>query len=118
MKIYKITPVPKPRMTRSDKWKKRACCLRYWAFCAEVEKAKVEIKPEGCSIKFVLPMAKSWPKKKKERMLGMPHQQTPDLSNLLKAIEDAVFGDDSHIWHYKDLKKVWGYEGEIHIKVD
>lgn len=29
---YPLTPVPKPRMTKSDAWRKRPCVMRYWAF--------------------------------------------------------------------------------------
>jgi len=39
MKEYKITPVPKPRQTRSDKWKQRPCVMRYRAFADEVRAA-------------------------------------------------------------------------------
>lgn len=34
MKIYDITPIGKPRMTRADKWKQRPAVMRYRAFCA------------------------------------------------------------------------------------
>ena len=33
MKIYDITPIGKPRMTRADKWKQRPAVMRYRAFC-------------------------------------------------------------------------------------
>lgn len=32
MKIYDITPIGKPRMTRADKWKQRPPVMRYRAF--------------------------------------------------------------------------------------
>ena len=56
-----------------------------------------------------------WSKKKKAMMVGTPHQQVPDLSNMLKAIEDAIFLDDSAIWNYSGLEKLWAYEGSIVI---
>ena len=31
-----IKPIAKPRMTRSDKWKKRKCVLDYRIFCDEL----------------------------------------------------------------------------------
>jgi hypothetical protein len=35
MPKYIITPVGKPRMTRSDKWKQRPPVIRYRMFCDE-----------------------------------------------------------------------------------
>ena len=41
--VYPITPVPKPRMTRRDRWAKRPCVLRYWAFKDEVRLRRVSL---------------------------------------------------------------------------
>lgn len=113
--IYNIPPVPKPRMTQSDKWKKRDCVLRYRLFCDEVRLRGVELPPSGASITFIMPMPESWPKRKRDEMDGKPHQQKPDLSNLIKALEDAVHLDDSHIWQYS-AEKAWGERGLIVIR--
>ena len=115
MTSYAITPVPKPRQTRSDKWRKRACVLRYRSFADECRLKGVKIE-NGDSITFILPMPKSWSKPKKMLCNGTPHTQTPDLSNLLKALEDAVLKNDSHMWNYSGLYKFWGYTGEIVIE--
>lgn len=113
MKIYPITPCPKPRMTRADKWKQRPEVLRYRDFCDLVRWHKVEF-ASGVHIVFVLPMPASWSKKKKMAMVGMSHQAKPDLDNLIKALGDAVYQDDSHLWKYS-AEKVWGTEGKIII---
>jgi Holliday junction resolvase RusA-like endonuclease len=115
-RTYLITPVAKPRMTRADKWKQRPKVLKYRAFCDEVRLNKVELPESGASITFHLPMPKSWSKKKRSEMLSKPHQQVPDLDNLLKALSDAVYSDDCRIWHYKDLKKLWSENGYIEIE--
>lgn len=44
-----------------------------------------------------------------------PHLQKPDLSNLIKALEDAVYSQDSIIWSYAGLAKRWAYKGSIEI---
>jgi len=118
MKRYDITPVPKPRMTRRDKWLKppRPGVAKYWAFKHLVNLVNIKISQAGTSICFVLPMPKSWSQAKKARMLGQAHTVRPDLSNLLKAIEDALFIEDSHIWNYRSLSKIWGIKGEIIIE--
>ncbi len=69
---------------------------------------------------FYMPMPKSWSKKKKAEMVGRCHQQRPDLSNLVKAAEDAArYGKkkgDQTIWHYGGLMKVWAEEGSIEVQ--
>lgn len=115
--IYDITPCPKPRQTQRDKWKKRPAVLRYRAFADEV-RLKIKVDLEGCCIVFMLPMPKSWSEKKKAEMLGQPHRQRPDISNLLKALEDALYGEDSEIARYGGLAKVWSDKGMIVINED
>lgn len=112
--FYEITPVPKPRMTQRDKWAKRPCVLRYHAFKDEckLKGLKYEV---GQSITFVMPMPQSWSKKKKADMCGAPHTQKPDIDNLLKALFDAVYSEDSHIHEVGRIKKRWDYDGAIRI---
>jgi len=116
MPTYAITPCPKPRMTRSDVWKKRPCVMRYREFCDQVRAAGVKLPECGAQITFYLPIPESWSRTKFAKHYGEPHQQRPDLSNLLKALEDAVYGEDSHIWHYAELRKIWSDAGGIRIE--
>jgi len=115
-RILPIAPVPKPRMTRADKWKTRKSVLRYRAFADEW---RLRVRPEfslnNVSIEFTIGMPKSWSKKKKAQMDGTPHTQTPDLDNLLKAVCDAHLSDDSGIHTLNMLSKRWGYKGQIRI---
>jgi len=37
MKI-KINPLPKPRMVKSDAWRKRPCVVKYWQYKDELKK--------------------------------------------------------------------------------
>jgi Holliday junction resolvase RusA-like endonuclease len=114
--ILDINPVPKPRQTRADKWKQRPSVLRYRAFADELRlKLPRDFDFNGKSIVFTLEMPKSWSKKKKAQMDATPHEQTPDLDNLLKALLDAHMSDDSCISLIGRLEKVWGYQGSIRI---
>ena len=115
MRLYPITPVPKPRMTQRDKWAKRPCVLRYRAFADECRLCNVRLHADGSMVTFVLPMPKSWSAKKREAMDRQPHEQKPDLSNLIKALEDALMVDDSAI-HTMAARKVWGESGQIWIR--
>ena len=114
-KVYPITPMGAPRMTRADAWRVpvRDCVARYRAFKDEVRLRAVSLE-NGDRVVFVLPMPVSWSKKKKAEMCGKPHQQKYDLDNLCKALMDALFQDDSHIWKLS-IEKIWGYTGEIRI---
>lgn len=116
---YPITPVPKPRMTRSDKWKAGKDCrppvARYWAFKDEVRLRKVFVPESDYHITFVVPMPGSWTLEKKAEMCGQPHQQKPDKDNLEKALLDAIYEDDCRVWDGR-VTKVWGVTGEIIIE--
>ena len=110
---YDITPVAKPRMTQRDKWKKRPVVLHYHAFKDEVRLKRVEI-PQPCKIIFYVPMPKSWTKRDRALMYRKPHTKTPDIDNYLKALFDAVYEDDSHIWNVHAIK-LWHEKGGIEI---
>lgn len=115
MRTYKITPLGKPRMTRADKWKKRPEVVRYRAFCDEVRLHNVSLPESGYHVIFVLPMPPSWSKKKRTEHCGKPHQQKPDLDNLMKSLMDAIYSDDCGIWDFR-ASKVWGDCGEIKVE--
>jgi Holliday junction resolvase RusA-like endonuclease len=114
MKSYPITPCPKPRMTRSDKWKQRPCVMRYRAFADEARLRDLKVNESGTHLRFDLPMPKSWGKAKRLSMEGQPHTQKPDIDNLVKAVFDALYTDDSHIWHFSAEKR-WAVVGSISI---
>ena len=104
----------KPRMTQRDKWGEREAVQRYWAFKEECQVKGVQVPEQGADITFIMPMPKSWSNKKKEKMNGIQHQQKPDIDNLLKALLDAVYKDDSKVWDIK-ARKIWGFKGAINI---
>ncbi|QLN89177.1 RusA family crossover junction endodeoxyribonuclease [Citrobacter freundii] len=107
MPEYKITPVVKPRMTRADTWKNRPEVLRYRAFCDEVRLKRVELPESGSHVTFILPMPASWSKKKQAEFNGKPHQVKPDFDNMIKALMDAIYENDAHIWDVR-ASKAWG----------
>ncbi len=110
---WPITPVAKPRMTRADKWKKRPCVLKYWAFKDEIRLRGVSVNNDN-KITFHIPMPKSWSETKKVYTDGAPHTSRPDLDNLVKALLDAIFVEDAMI-HKLYVSKVWARKGAIEI---
>lgn len=113
--IYPITPVPAPRQVRSDSFgKPRPSVARYRAFRDECRLRRVEFR-NGDSVIFHLPMPYSWTAKKQREMLFRPHTQRPDIDNLLKALLDALYSDDSHISDIGSVRKRWALSGSIEI---
>lgn len=112
-----IVPCPKPRMTRRDKWEKRDCVVRYRQFC-DLFRAKFpyETIPDEIKIDFELPMPSSWSRKKYSFMEGKPHQQKPDIDNLVKSVLDALHVDDSHVWKLIATKR-WAVNGKITLYI-
>jgi len=67
-------------------------------------------RPINLTCTFSFEMAKSWPKGKREALLGKPHGARPDLDNLVKWVGDAAQGvlwqDDAFIVKLT-AEKVW-----------
>ena len=120
---YEIIPRPFVQRTYQGRFSPKA--KKYHTYLNQLRILGIELPDCGAHITFHLPMPKSWPKKKKEAMNCTPHQQAPDLSKLLRALEDAVRprikGDptsgDENIWQYGELEKLWSYKGGITIVV-
>jgi Holliday junction resolvase RusA-like endonuclease len=90
--------------------------LRYRAYA---EKLRLKYKhplPADICIGFVIPIAKGRRKATKKYPValkaGMPHQATPDLDNLVKAVLDALCVNDSYV-HSIMAYKVWGDTGAV-----
>ena len=115
IKKIQVDPMGYVRQVQSDAWKKRPVVLRYRAYADELRlKAGQFDLPASFAVTFRIAMPKSWSKKKKREMLGKPHQSRPDNSNLLKALEDILCTEDSHIWQTYS-RKIWSDVGEIQI---
>lgn len=110
-----IEPNTKPRMTQADKWKQRPCVVQYRNFCDELRAKTAGFQlSDNYSILFRISMPKSWSKKKRDLMRNKPHQETPDLDNLLKAVNDALLEQDKIIYQIC-ATKLWADIGEIII---
>lgn len=110
---YDIAPHTKPRMVKSDSWKKRPCVLAYWAFKDECRELGMEI-PSKVRLIFNIPVPPSVKGAKRVARLAERHQMTPDVDNLIKGVFDAVLDDDAHIDEVYATKK-WAEVGSIEI---
>ena len=126
--MFNVCPVSAPRMTQSDRWKtnpdhpdinkrQRPAVTKYFAYknilTLQKNLMKYEVKPV-LDVLFLIPMPKSWSKKKKAQMNGLPCKVRPDTDNLMKAIKDTFCKEDSHIWR-EIAEKRWAYLGSVII---
>lgn len=120
---FQITPVSAPRMSRQDRWMERPVVVAYKAYGIKLRTTAMK---EGyklassIALVFTLPMPVSWSEKKKERFLGKPHQQRPDIDNLIKGFLDSLLyrdktDNDSRIWNITAYK-IWGQKGSISVE--
>lgn len=133
--IFRIKALPKPRMTKRDKWlgnpnykprtraeqKRQEMLINYWQYKDTLKILTLKhgynlSKNELKDITFIFEIPKSTPKKKINEMLGKLHEKKPDLDNLVKAFQDCLLENDSHIASYDRIKKMWGLENMIILK--
>ena len=115
--LFEIEPMGKPRMVRSDTWSGRVCVSNYWRYKDLLNKvAKKQQYKIGSTLNvpFYLSMPDSWSGKKKERMDSKPHENRPDLDNLIKAFLDCLLENDSTV-HTIHASKKWATKGYIEI---
>ena len=115
--VFDMDAVPKPRMTQKDKWEKRDCVERYRGFCDELRLRGAKL-PHAYRLEITVAMPEGWPEEIKQAFCGRPMLRKADASNLVKAIEDALFKKDERLHNIGAIKR-WGYKGRIVIvKVD
>ena len=114
------TPVSKPRMTQSDKWKKRPCVMRYRAWADKARSIVGELPPTDqiASLDWIayFEPAVSLSAKKRAALIGHPHRNRPDRDNIDKAILDALFVNDSGIARGV-IQKLWGESSRVEITI-
>lgn len=114
----KCKPIAKPRLTRSDAWRKRKCVLQYYAYkdmlLKECEQQNFVL-GDAFYVKFTIGFPPSYPKKKRELLLGKPHTIKSDLDNLLKGLMDAIKVNDQSVY-YVIAYKVWGNKDSLLVK--
>lgn len=79
-----------------------------------------EMPIQGCSVKFYVPMPKSWRDWQRAVMNGTLCLNRPDLDNYLKAVLDSLLKEDKSIAHFGELAKFWvdDKEGWIDFEVE
>lgn len=111
-RFWPIRPVPAPRQSQRDRFAPQRRVKRYRDYCGQVKDHGVWKLTPGDLVIFYMPIAK---RRRKDNLDGMPHTQVPDVDNLLKALLDAQYQDDAHIWNIQPYK-LWHPTGGIYIE--
>jgi len=110
-------PVGKPTMTHSDKWNTRECVLEYRAFCDRLRfKAYGKNRKQPLAGPTRLYVHCFIADTNKQFKRYGPHTIKPDASNILKAIEDALFLNDQVIYS-ASCEKVWANGSPERIEI-
>ncbi len=105
-----ISPMGKPRMVKSDSWRKRPVVQRYWAFKDELTllcNRSGYRQGNELYATFHIPMPASWPKSRKLLMLGQNHDSKYDVDNIIKAVLDSLLPSGDEKVHTVAVNKVW-----------
>jgi Holliday junction resolvase RusA-like endonuclease len=112
MARYPIAPMakPRPRVTRNVTYMPG----KYMKWKADIAKLRIEL-PDAFSVRFFFAMPKSWSKSAKTAYRYEPHQQRPDLDNVLGGLMDACLKNDSSVYEVQ-ASKWWDTESGIEIE--
>lgn len=107
-------PISAPRMTRRDKWAKRPCVVKYFAW-RDLARLSARRLPdpelvEHIEVSALFPLPR---RPRAGQVNGGPHRQKPDVDNILKAVLDALFGQDQAIPSAKITKSYNRYPGTV-----
>lgn len=105
--FIECAPMGAVRQSSSDGWKQRPVVMRYRAYKDELRlNLNLLITPDllaalvgskNFDLVFKMPFPKTYNKKKRKLLAGTPHNEKPDIDNLIKAIFDTICIDDKHI---------------------
>lgn len=116
--IFDIIPMGAVRTTQASLWNPRSRAYYAWKqqlFYLAKSQGYVLKPAEALSLRFLLPMPKSWSAKKKEAHRGQPCLSKPDLDNLIKAFQDTLAPDDAAVWQYGRMEKIWSDTGAVEV---
>lgn len=125
--VYDVVPMGAVRMTGRGKWVKDNA-QRYLAYkdqIAWLTKNQMKNKelitgPIAVNVLFLMPIPKSWSKKKKAEAEGQYHTKRPDTDNLIKGLFDSlnnlVWKDDNQVCKIS-AKKIYSSKPGIEIEI-
>jgi Holliday junction resolvase RusA-like endonuclease len=113
-------PIGKPRMTQSDKWKRRPCVVAYWEWADKAREVMGELPPasdvDELHLTAYFEPPESWSKKRRVAAIGTKHRVKPDLDNVCKAAMDVLFKQDSAIADAL-VRKRWDWHPRLEIEI-
>ncbi len=113
-------PVGAPRQSRRDTWAPRPCVLAYRAFRDKIRLAFGAVPPAETVEEIVViaefAMPATWSAKRLGQMLGRKKRTKPDGDNVLKAVIDALWDQDSAIGDCT-VRRRWGVTDAVTITI-
>lgn len=95
--------------------------IRYNEYKKEVKRLADEagftLPIAGFALYFYFPMPKQWSNKKKIRMHGQHHLNTPDVDNVEKAVYDAMMKQDKQVAQLSGKGKFWVNQENGYIEI-
>lgn len=113
--MISIIPMGAPRQTNRDRWKGRPVVLRYHAFRDELRLKYKKDLPLSLQLVFYMPIPASYSQKKRQDLLNQPHNEKPDIDNLVKAVLDTLAPEDKTVWRVY-AEKYWSDTPGIEIE--
>lgn len=115
-------PPGKPRMTKSDKWRKRSATDKYWVWANAIKVAVAGCIPPAAMVAEVNWTAyfeppPSWSKKKRVAAIGTRHRSKPDLDNIAKALSDTLWPDDDSAIADGTFRKRWDWTARLEVEI-
>jgi Holliday junction resolvase RusA-like endonuclease len=98
----KLKPAGLARLKRLERYNEYKASILTLA-----RKENLRFTEQGLEIIFYIPVPKSWSQWKKKHNHMKGHTSKPDLSNILKALEDGLLKEDKMIFNYAGLTKKW-----------
>lgn len=108
---------PRPRVTKNGTFMPKE--YQSWRAAVRGEFGLVYPGPDdvlALSITAVVPVYKSWSKRKQRQMIGRDARCLPDVDNLAGSVMDAILLDDRAVGGLT-VSRVWGTAGRLHIEV-
>ena len=111
----KPTPLARPRITKNRTYNPQHKLLQEFGIYLQHQRPTKLLfsGPVHLDVTFYMCIPRSWSKKKQDALYGTFHEKRPDISNLLKFVEDGAHGvlyEDDCIISSVVTKKVYSFK--------
>ena len=118
----KPIPLARPRLSRHTTYNPQSHLLKEFNLVIDSQNPNKSmfIGPIEMNVVFYMPIPKSWSKKKQDEVYATFHKKRPDISNLIKFVEDGVQGvlyDDDCIISSVTAQKIYSFKPRTELTI-